>query len=254
MFGLPEIAVSTLALAPSAGADPRAPIEAVAALGVRGVVIDVSSPGLRPRELGRSARRDLAAILRRRELELAGLDLFIPPEHLTQPATAQRAIDAACQALEMAGELAPLVGGRSRPLVSALLPADLPEGTRQSLAQCAQGHGATLADHALMREESTPTPGIGVGVDPVFYLTDGRSPGKAVTRAGAELASARLCDTSAMGRCVVGAQGGKLDLTGYAGALIVSGQPWVTLDVRGLPEPLIGATKAIEAWRDAGAL
>ena len=232
----------------------RERIDAIAGLGVRGIVLDAGTPGLRARELGRSARRDVASVLRRAELELGGLDLWVPPEHFTSPSRAQRAIDAVGQALEMAGELAPLVGGRSQPVVSVLLPTDLSAEARTTLGAMAQRHGATLADHAFIVDGPTATPGIGVGIDPVFYLTDGSSPGKAVTRAGTNLASARLSDTTAMGRCVLGSQGGKLDLRGYAGALIVSGQQWVTLDVRDLPEPDDAVRRGVEVWRDAGTI
>jgi hypothetical protein len=105
-----------------------------------------------------------------------------------------------------------------------------------------------------MNDDAGSIAGIGIGIDPVFYLTDGQSPAKAITRAGTNLASARLCDTNAMGRCPINGPGAKLDLTGYAGALIVSGQDWVTLDVRGLDDAMIGARKGIDAWRDAGTL
>ncbi|MBM91972.1 MAG: hypothetical protein CMJ35_10225 [Phycisphaerae bacterium] len=254
MFGLPEISVSAYGFITPGAAHPRAAIDTIATLGVRGITLDAARSGLRPRELGRSARRDLASLLRRLELEFTGLDLWVPPEHFTTPSSAQRAIDAVGQAMEMAGELAPLVGGRSQPVVSVLLPPELGEDARTTLGAMAQQHGATLADHALLQDTQTQTPGIGVGIDPVFYLTDGSSPAKAITRAGTNLASARLSDTTAMGRCVIGANGSKLDLTAYAGALIVSGQHWVTLDVRDIPEPTVAVAKSIEAWQDAGTL
>ena len=254
MFGLPDISVSAAGFAMPPGSPARAAIDAIATLGVRGITLDATASGLRPRELSRSGRRDIASVLRRCELELAGLDLWIPPEHFADPAASQRAIDAASQALEMATELAALVGDRSRPVVSLVMPAEMDSTARASLAAVAQRCGSTLADHAIRREDSQHRAGIGVGIDPVYYLTDGQSPAKAITRAGDHLASARLCDTNAMGRCVVGATGGKLDTTAYAGAMIVSGQQWVTLDLRGLSDPLTAATHAISVWRDAGQL
>lgn len=254
MFGLPDISVSAAGFSMPPGSPARATIDTIAALGVRGITLDATAPGLRPRELSRSGRRDIASVLRRNELELAGLDLWIPPEHFADPATSQRAIDAATQALEMASELAQLVGGRSRPVVSLVLPPELDSTARETLAAVAQRCGSTLADHAIMNEDANRPPGIGVGIDPVFYLTDGQSPAKAVTRAGDHLASARLCDTNAMGRCAVGSTGAKLDTTAYAGAMIVSGQPWVTLDLRGLSDPTAASACAIAAWKDAGRL
>ncbi len=203
MIGLPEISVSAAGYAMPPGSPTRATINAIATLGVRGIALDATDRATRPRELSRSARRDIAALLRREELELTGLDLWIPPEHFTSPSTSERAIDATTQALDMTSELCTLVGGRSRPIVSLVLPEDLPLSTRSALAEVATHHGSTLADHAIMRNNTEVIAGIGVGIDPVYYLTDGQSPGKAVTRAGAALASERLCDTIAMGRCVV---------------------------------------------------
>lgn len=254
MFGLPDISVSAAGFSIPNATNARDTIGAIASLGVRGIALDATTPGMRPRELARSARRDIASILRRNELELTGLDLWIPPSHFTDPTKSQRAIDATLQALEMASELVPLVGGRSRPVVSIVLPEDLPSSTRQTLASVASHHGSTLADHAIINDDAVSIAGIGIGIDPVFYLTDGQSPAKAITRAGTNLESARLCDTNAMGRCPIKGPGAKLDLTGYAGALIVSGQDWVTLDVRGLDDAMIGARKGIDAWRDAGTL
>jgi len=251
MLGLPEISISTagyLAQSPS----PKAAIEEIHALGVRGITLDASLPDFRPRTLGRSARRDLAASLRRRELEFTGLDLWIPPEHYADPTNAPRAIDALNQAAEMSSELATLVSGRSKPVVSVVLPIEINPTERAAIAANAQRVGAIIADH-----HPEPPPhgaGIGIGIDPVMVLMTGNSPGKAVTHAGKNLASVRLSDLSAMGRCVVGAPGSKLDLRGYAGALIVARQEWITLDLREMPEPKVAVERARQAWLEASAI
>jgi len=252
MIGLPEIAISLHAL-PASGANPiRSNIETIAGLGVRAIALDAAIDGLRPRQLSRSARRDLAAILRREQLELSTIDLWIPPQHFTAASASQRAFDATTQALGLAAELAPLVSARSRPIVSLTLPED--ESIRTELAFQAQHLGALIADHSIHSQTPQPSPGIGIGIDPVFYLADARSPAKGVTSAGDALASARLSDTNAIGRCPINAPGAKLDLAAYAGALIVSGQPWVTLDLRDLPEPFSAARTAIDAWHRAGSI
>ncbi|MGV6813871.1 MAG: hypothetical protein ACWA5W_02540 [Phycisphaerales bacterium] len=253
MLGLPEISISAagyVARHPS----PKAAIEEIHALGVRGITLDASVPDFRPRSLTRSARRDLAASLRRRELEFTGVDLWIPQEHFADANHAQRAIDAVAQAAEMSSELATLVGGRSRPVVSVILPIDMNETDRHAIGANAQRVGAAIADHQpemFRQEQSNLVAGIDIGIDPVLILMNGESPGKAVTHAGEHLASIRLDDINAMGRCVVGAQGGKLDIKGYAGALIVAGHEWVTLDVREMPEPSIAYHHAKQAWMDA---
>ena len=248
MLGLPEISISAagyVARHPS----PKAAIEEIHALGVRGITLDASAPDFRPRSLTRSARRDLAASLRRRELEFTGLDLWIPQEHFADANHAQRAIDAVTQAAELSSELATLVGGRSRPVVSVILPTEMNETDRQAIGANAQRVGAAIVDH--QPEPYDCIAGIGLGIDPAMVLMTGNSPGKAVTHAGERLASVRLDDMNAMGRCVVGTQGGKLDIKGYAGALIVAGQEWITLDVREIPEPSVAYQQARQAWADA---
>jgi len=255
MLGLPEISISTAGLIVSQSA-PKAAIDQIHTHGVRGIALDASVPDFRPRELTRSARRDLAASLRRRELEFTGLDLWIPPEHFSNPINAHRAIEAVAQAAEMSAELATLVAGRSRPIVSVLLPTDLGEPERLAIGASAQRVGALIADHQT--EQAEQIAGIGIGIDPVLILMNGHSPGKAVTHASTQLAAARLCDVNAMGRCVVGSQGAKLDLKGYAGALIVasqaSAQEWITLDLRQLPDPAQAIERSTQAWTDAGTL
>lgn len=251
MLGLPEISISTAGFIGIDGA-PKAAIDQVHALGVRGIAIDASVPGIRARELTRSARRDLAASLRRRELEFTGLDLWIPPEHFTDPINAHRAIEAVAQAAEMSIELATLVGGRSKPIVSVLFPENLNETDRLAIGANAQRVGAIIADHQTQQAEHVA--GIGIGIDPVLVLMNAQSPGKAVTQAGTDLKSVRLSDLSAMGRCVVGSQGGKLDVRGYAGALIVASQEWITLDVREMPDPKVAVECARQAWLEAASL
>ncbi len=249
MLGLPEISISTAGYITPMGS-PKAVIEAVHAIGVRGIALDAAAPDFRPRELTRSARRDLAASLRRRELEFTGLDLWIPPEHFADATNTQRAIDAVSQAAELSTELAALVGGRSRPVVSVVLPMEMNKTEREAIGDHAQRVGAMIADH--QPGQTNHPAGIGIGIDPAMVLMAGSSPGKAVTHAGKDLASVRLSDLSAMGRCVIGAQGSKLDVQGYAGALIVAGQEWIVLDVREMPDPKVAAEHGRQVWAQAG--
>ncbi len=251
MLGLPEISISTAGYL-TGSPSPKAAIEEIHAIGVRGISLDAAAPDFRPRELTRSARRDLAASLRRRELEFTGLDLWIPPEHFADATHVHRAIDAVNQAAEMSSELAALVGGRSTPTVSVVLASDMNPTDRVAIGANAQRVGGIIADH--QPEQDQHVSGIGIGIDPTMVLMTGHSPGKAVTRAGKNLASVRLSDLSAMGRCVVGSQGGKLDVRGYAGALIVAGQEWIVLDVREMPEPRVAAALATQAWNEAAAI
>ena len=84
-----------------------------------------------------------------------------------------------------------------------------------------------------------------------MILLTGNSPGKAITHASTRLATVRLSDLNSMGRCPVGAPGSKLDLKSYAGALLVAGKEWITLDLRALPDPIAATTQAHQAWSNA---
>ena len=63
------------------GEQPRAALARLSKLGFRHVQLDATQPGLRPRELDRSARRHLAATLRRPEDSPIGVDLWVPASH-----------------------------------------------------------------------------------------------------------------------------------------------------------------------------
>ncbi|MEM7756072.1 MAG: hypothetical protein AAF297_10600, partial [Planctomycetota bacterium] len=84
---LPSVAVSALPALPAS----KAAIGAVSAMGARAIQLDATRAGLRPRDLERSARRDLAATMRREELAFSGVDLWIPPHHFVDPDRADRA-------------------------------------------------------------------------------------------------------------------------------------------------------------------
>ncbi len=275
MLGLPEISISTAGLVTpgsiSHTQSSKTTIDLIHSLGAKGITLDASTPDLRPRALTRSARRDLAASLRRRELAFTGLDLWIPPEHFADPTHTHRAIDALSQAATLTTELATLVAGRSQPVLSIVLPEEMNPTDRAAIGAIAQSTGAQIANHQPQSsassestsesspEPSEPTPGIDIGIDPVMILLTGNSPGKAITHASSQtssqsstrLASVRLSDLNSMGRCPVGAPGSKLDLQSYAGALLVAGKEWITLDLRALPDPIAATTQAHQAWSDA---
>ncbi len=253
MLHAPEIAISLSGLTPGA----ERPWRSSTAEGcawvrdrrVRGVALDAGRPDLRARDLGRSARRDIGAMLRRTELELTGIDLWIPPEHFVEPEKSQRAMETLFQTLGLAMELARLAGGRSRPLVSVNLPRSLPESQRVAIAAHADKHGSIVADHTP-DEENEPSGRLVVGVDPASCLIAGVKPDGRVHGAGA----LRLTDANSMGRCPVGGEGSRLDLAAYAGACIVSGQRWIIADARGVPDGARAVSAAIAAWGGATGL
>jgi sugar phosphate isomerase/epimerase len=217
-------------------------LDLAAARGVRAVQLSAAAPGARPRDLDRSGRRDLAAAMRRRGLALAGVDLWIPREHLLDPAVADRALSAIADAIDFAGELAPLAGLVPRgdgPAIalSVALPAELAPSVRSELDRRAQSQGVALADH-------TPAPADGAapigtaGVDPAALLAVRRDPAGEVIRLGPRLGAARLSDLSDLGlRVVPGEPGGRLDLLSYGVALVTAAYPRpVPIDLRGVAD------------------
>lgn len=248
----------------------RAAIAWASTLGVRSIQLDASVPGVRARELDRSARRDLAASLRRAELDLSGLDLWIPGEHLLDPAHVDRAVSAIAGAIGLAGELAPLLGGSGR-IVSLTLPPRLAPDVLNGLASEADRHGVRLADHAWPPGphaaasppgNSTPAVGagtgaagpgwpvaIGIGLDPAAVALSGDDIGAASARVADRVLSARLCDLSSAGRVLPGSVDGRLDLTAYkVGLSLAPGVVPVVIDLRGLPEQDGAARRMAAEW------
>lgn len=234
--------------------EPRKAIEWVATIApenhVRWIQLDATLAGIRPRELDRSARRDLAASLRRSGLGLSGVDLFIPPKHFEDASTLERALSAVSAACELVDELARLVDARR--VVSVVLPRTAKRegsaiggdpaattGTQQIENEWTHAivgaitSGVRLADHAL--GEGPRIEGVSVGVDPAMAMLAGLDVMKVVGGAGDRIAGARLSDASELGRVVVGK--GNLDVLAYLVSLHVArySSP-VVLDLRGLKD------------------
>jgi hypothetical protein len=225
----------------------------LSALGYRACQWPGTAPGCRAKDLDRSGRRGVAAALRRRELGLSGIDLWIPPAHFLDAATVDRAVAAVGAAVGLASELASELAlglaesGRPRPAVSVLLPIEADLGKDSALvarlnevvaelARVAAREGIPVADHstdALVRTAA----GLAIGLDPVAELAAGRDPAVAAMRAGANLASARLADLSRSGlrlaplepreaRLDVDAYLAALDVGGYRRELVVDARQW----------------------------
>ncbi len=206
--------------ASSPATNARARIEWAAALGVRAMQLDATSPGIRPRELDRSARRDVASLFRRLEVGFAGLDLSIPPAHFADPAHVDRAVKATCDALTLAADLAALIpspgslGAVDSPasrLVAITLPRSISADVRGTLANHATSCHCTLVDFrwplpefdgadssggsgktgdkglaiasaATDAANSPLVPGLGIGVDTGILLVSGLNPAKFISR------------------------------------------------------------------------
>jgi sugar phosphate isomerase/epimerase len=222
------------------GTDPRAQIAWAGGAGYHAVQLDATAATVRPRELDRSGRRDVAALLRRNDLVSSGVDLFIPSDHLTDPAHADRAMGAMLGAIVFCAELAELTGGM--PVLSTVLPHE-PEadGIVRTIAEAAQSHGVRVADCAWPPSErhGAESP-IGVGVDPATVSLAGdvgegiaRDPAAAVSSLRGRLAGVRLSDIAASGRVAPGE--GRLDELAYVVAIATSAhRGYLVVDLRGV--------------------
>jgi len=260
-----SLALHGLAPAGPAGRTLREQIPWARATGFAAVQPSATTAGVRPRELDRSARRDVAAIIRREGLNLSGLDLWIPAEHFTDLAHLDRAMAAMLGAVELAAELSMLVRGtlsttHALPIVSAMLPSEITRETLTTLAAAADRAGVRIVDHALPARPDEPAidPAIGIGVDPAAALAAGLDPASLVSSLGKRLASARLCDVSRTvggGRVIPGSREGKLDLLTYSVALATSEfAGHVIADLRSLPQPEAAAAQMLDAWRETASL
>ncbi|MBX3365276.1 MAG: hypothetical protein KF866_10985 [Phycisphaeraceae bacterium] len=247
MIPRPPLALSMRGLAPPAERhSARSIIDSIAAFNVHAVQLDSTHPQLRPRALDRSARKDLAALLRRAALRIAGLDLWIPLGHFRDPSGVDRALDAVHAACAMTADLRDF--GIADPVVSLALPPDALPVVLPEIARAADRHGVTVADHAWPVVEND-YPGLAVGLDPAAVLGAGADPAIAVGATARRLAAARLTDLGHSGRVAPGSAGGRLERDAYAAALVTFG--WsrpVTLDLTGVPDPLQAARQVIEWW------
>ncbi len=236
--GVPTIPLSLALAGLMSPTRLRDQVEWAASLGFRALQLNAAAPGTRPRELGRSARRDIAGMLRRNELSLSGIDLWIPPAHFLDPARADHAMSAVSEAIEFTSEMATLIGGNA--VLSLALPADRDSsrGVVRSLEDKCQSVGVRIADFtwppAPLTEALSP---IGVGVDPAGIFAAGRAdPPAELLRLGGRLAAARLSDISSSGRVAPGE--GRLDLLSYVvAASTASGALPLVMDLRGFAEP-----------------
>ncbi|QOJ01254.1 MAG: hypothetical protein HRU70_12460 [Phycisphaeraceae bacterium] len=221
----------------------------------RAVQLDATSPDTRPRDLDRSARRDLAAVLRRHGLGFAGLDLWIPPGHFVEPAHADRALAAALAAISLAGDLATLAGDPRGRVVCVELPANgSVEGepmkatlaaVRAAIADAAARADVAVADFS--RGFDPPVGPLTAGIDPAGLLLAGLDPAMHAARLTITPAAARLADADASVRRPLGL--GRLDPAAYLACLHARGfTGYPVIDLRALPD----ASDAFD--RAAGAL
>ncbi len=255
MAGIDYAVIGADRIAPG-GERVKAVLAWLAASGARGTRVDATMSGIRPRELDRSGRRDLAALLRRSELAFAGVDVFVPPEHLIKPETVDRAVSSVLGAIDLAADLASLAAGSvvarspvvgAAASVSVSLHAKTPPDVVRSIADHAAGRSVRIADHAWPIPDAVfgadENAAIGVGLDPATALSGGTDPIALAARLGRRTASARVSDVPSSfgamggsGRVTPGT--GRLDLVAYLATLTTVGyQGHAILDLSGLKQP-----------------
>lgn len=234
--------------APPAAA--RARLEWAAGLGFEAVRLDGTEPGLRARDLDRSARRDLASLLRRLEVAFGGLDLWIPPAHFADAAHVARALNATLGAIELCADLARLADGMRDATVSIRWPVGGDSAVLDELRARAETVGVAIA---MRLSPGSPLPdGFGLDLDPAGLLATGADPASAAA-AAPRVECARLSDSRDATRTEPGT--GELDLTAYAAALIATGYPRrVVLDLSGVPLQRETLPRIVRAWSQATAL
>ncbi|MCC6322504.1 MAG: sugar phosphate isomerase/epimerase [Phycisphaerales bacterium] len=203
--------------------------------------------------------------MRRADLDCSGLDLWIPPDHFTDPVHTDRAVAAVTGAIDLAAELAALTSsaivsttpGRSTGVVSLALPKDVRSDVLGLLTERALSRSVRIADHARpMREAGdTDSDALGIGIDPAEVLSDGGDPVAETAKAGSRLVSARLTDVARAGmrgggRIAAGTPAGRLDVLAYLVALATAGysRP-VVADLRGIPGQALAAEHAVDIMR-----
>lgn len=249
-----SLAAAGLEFAESGGAqDLRALMTGVRTAGFRSIQLSGTAKGVRARELDRPARRELAALLRRHELECSGLDLWIPPDHFVDARHVDRALEAALGAMELAADLARLVGGGSRPVTALTMPRPTPEAVLHELRNRADQVGCVLADCAWPPLGGAGEAAVRVGLDPAAVFGAGGDPIMETARLGPRLAQARLSDLASAGRVAPGS--GRLKLMDYAASVIATGNAGaVVLDLRavGSGAQQMQIAQRVEAdWRGA---
>ena len=235
-----SLSLSGLALCEGSawGHEPRAVLEWACGLGYRVVQLDVTMPGLRPRDLDQSARRDLRGTLARRGVAISGLDVFIPPTHFVLGEFVDRAAGAVRDALDLSA-------GWGTVPVSVVLPAGTGEEVVASLVSHAERVGVGLADCAWpTRVRTTGAPGLCVSIDPAAVILAAADVGGAVAGAGGRVVSARLSDAVGGVRAEAGAPGGVLDVDAYRIALSLAGYAGpLVCDLRGLRDHVGAAAR-----------
>lgn len=252
MFTLtPPLSVNITPLIPAGGAAIKRTIDQIANRDIHCIHLSAATKGLRPRELDKSARRDLLATLTRKSIMLSSIDLLIPNEHWNDNKQVDRALSSTISAIHLAADL-------GRVPLSINLPIDLiTNEIKHELITAADGHSTPLAIHIADQSESLHPwlknldhPMIGASIDPAIQLQIKNDPVNILSNFANHLFLARLDDLAISGqRCNIGS--GRLDLLAYKIALgTLEKLKAIVLELRELPDPTEGLNIGIELWEN----
>ena len=215
--------------------------------GVGAVTVWAAEPGMRPRSLSRSARRDVAARLRRAGVRCVGVELWVPRQHFDEPGRVDGAVEALVSCVSFATELAELTDG------SAALHTSLPMSdgwlhpAASTVVDAALGDGVAVIDHGeLGVSDAGENAGVRAGVDAAACVLRGEDPGDVVLANASRVASVRVGD--AVGNARVRLGRGELDLTGLVIAWSpVASKPGLVIDLRGVDSPAERLGEAVDS-------
>lgn len=221
--------------------DLRRGLDMLRRAGFRAVQLAASGEnGMRPRTMSASEVRDVALTLRRQELQVAGLDLWIPPDHFTD----QVHVDRAIAAVEAAADLLAQLPHGGRGAISITLSDVLPHADiMQTLVASAHATGVRLA--VLGPDPADLPTGCVPVIDPPDWLVRGWDP---VAAASDPTSVPRLCDRVGGMRAAPAADG-ELDVQAYRVTCeVADSDRAVVADLRGLPDAVAALRAMQSAW------
>lgn len=226
-------------------ADIRAALEWASRAGYRGVQLSATDPALRPRDLSQSARRDLAATLARLELSCAGIDLFLPSAHLSDPVHVSRAFEAIVAAIELGSVL-----GRA-PVTIPLGPREELE-VRAAISAVAQRQGVPVLLPVVQADECAAVAApFAASIDCAAALAAGSRPEDLVLRAHARLGGIRLVDLQRSGLRgpILEPRESRLDALELRASLdAVAFDRMLVVDARQWNDPRASLERVLERW------
>ncbi len=230
--------------------DPEPGLQFISRSGFEAVQLSASQPGLKPRELDSGARRGLRERLRRLELAVGGLDLWIPREHFRDPQEVARATDAMLDALRLAEDL-------GRVTLHCMMPAESDAETapvRRTIVGEAARRGVSIADFA---DDAVAEGPVRLGVDLAALAARRATAMESIALAGAALGAVRLSravDGGARMPFRPGGEGWEI-LHEVRTALVTGGFPgFPVADARRWPDAKAGLLSTRDAWSAVAAV